>query len=89
MDRRPYVLGAIVGAAVGSAIGYVWYRRGGRLSLDDARHLIDHYSAELQHAQSLWLKVRSALTDYQYDRRRSQGYGVFDVVDLNASAGSR
>ena len=89
MERRPYVIGTIVGAAVGGALGYLWYARGDRLTLDGARHVIDRVSGELQFAQTLWHKVRSALADYQYDRRRAAGYGVFEVVDLEAKTGSR
>lgn len=89
MDGRPYLVGTVVGAILGGALGYLWSTRSDRLTLERARHLIDRVSSEVQHAQSMWMKVRSAVDDYQEERRRTYRLGVFDVVDFDSHAGAR
>lgn len=89
MDGRSYLVGTILGAAAGAAVGYLWSTRGDRFSLERARHVIDNVTSELQHAQTLWMKVRSALDNYQDERRRTHRLSVFDVVDFDSQAGAR
>ena len=89
MERHPYLIGTILGAALGGAVGYLWYTRGDRVSLERTRDVIDRVTDEVQYAQSLWMKMRSALDDYQAERRRHYRLGVFDVVDFDSEAGAR
>ena len=89
MEGRPYLVGTLLGAVLGGAVGYLWSTRRDRFSIERTRQLIDHATGELQHAQALWMKVRSALGDYQDERRRAYRAGVFDVVDFDSQAGAR
>lgn len=86
MEGRPYLVGTAVGAVLGGAMGYLWSTRRDRLTLDRARQLIDNVTDEVQHAYALWLKVRSALGDYQEERRRTYRSNVFEVVDFDSQA---